>query len=114
MWADSSGGAGMTSLLCLSQKCLVVDIISFLFLNYIPSVGNWENAGKHEVCGEFHSLPFCELIEQHETWGLVSILCSHHTGVSLQIICSVPCLLLWTVVIPPSSLGDTQVRICLS
>lgn len=105
----------MTSLLCLSQKCLGTGIISFLFfLNYIPSVGNWENAGKHKVCGEFHSLPFCELVEQHETWGLVSSLCSHHTGVSLRIICSVPCLLLWTVVIPSNSLGDIQVRMCLS
>lgn len=80
----------MTSLLCLSQKCLGTGIISFLFFkNYIPSVGNWENAGKHKVCGEFHSLPFCELVEQHETWGLVSSLCSHHTGVSLRKLCRV-------------------------
>lgn len=28
----------------------------YFFFYYIPSVGNWENAGKHEVCGEFHSL----------------------------------------------------------
>lgn len=43
----------MTSLLCLSQKRLVMDIISFLFFYYMPSVGNWENAGKQEGCREF-------------------------------------------------------------